>query len=121
MLLLILSVGCISEGKEGYSVPNEYVAEEIASSAGDHQSEFVRIAGIVSRGYVKQGQKICENLYFLEGTNLRLDGNLPNDLEGKTVVVTGYINTPVCSASCECEPSIYLKSYEIGGQSIQIK
>ena len=112
--LLVFSAGCILEKTEGTSVPIEYTPEDIAPLASEHQNEFVKLSGLVSAGYLENGQVVCSQYYFFAGTDIRLKGSvLPSqyDLEGQQVTVSGILNTPACDTPCECTPAIEVRTY----------
>ncbi len=116
VVLLISSAGCVLEKTEGTSVPIEYAPEDLAPLASEHQNEFVKLSGLVSAGYLENGQVVCSQYYFFAGTDIRLKGSvLPSqyDLDGQEVTVSGILNTPVCDTPCECTPAIEVRTYSV--------
>lgn len=116
MLVILSSAGCILEKTEGTTVPIEYTPEDLAPLVSSHQNELVKLSGLVSAGYLENGQIVCSQHYFFAGTDIRLKGSvLPSqyDLEGKQITVSGIINTPLCDVLCECTPAIEVRTYSV--------
>ena len=108
LVVVVVSLGCIVEGGPGRSEPVPYGVEELERTVYEHNGEKVSIRGTVVEG----SDSGCDG-YFLEGTNIRVDGEV-DGLAGVEAALVGTLHVPVCRARCGCEPWLDVESWGEG-------